>query len=190
MAIGTAALVGFVVAKTIQKAKNYKKNNGRVSDPEVQRLANAWKQKGFDIKNMNAFAQTVRSSANMQNPIQAKAQFNKAFRNGTISMVAGGVGSSLGTVVAANKLASVANALKKAALSTKSSTIEDATTRINSVLGVSRKNVSRQNVMRAAVQLKRALQTGQIDRINSNTIVRMHSRLPELQRVFRSFTGR
>lgn len=198
LAGGAAALAGGLLAarygpyviQTIQKARNYKKNNGRVNDSEVKRLANAWKQKGFEIKNMGAFAQTVRSSANMQTPNQAKAQFNKAFRNGTISMVAGGVASSLGTAVAANKLASVANALKKVALSTKSSTIENATTRINNVLGVSRKNVSTQNVMRAAIQLKRALQTGQIDRINANTISRMYSRLPELQRVFKTFTGR
>lgn len=195
--VGKVALAGFAAARygpyvlqTIQKARNYKKNNGRVNDSEVKRLANAWKQKGFEIKNMGAFAQTVRSSANMQTPNQAKAQFNKAFRNGTISMVAGGVTTSLGTAVAANKLASVANALKKVALSTKSSTIENATTRINNVLGVSRKNVSTQNVMRAAIQLKRALQTGQIDRINANTISRMYSRLPELQRVFKTFTGR
>ena len=195
--VGKVALAGFAAARygpyvlqTIQKARNYKKNNGRVNDSEVKRLANAWKQKGFEIKNMGAFAQTVRSSANMQTPNQAKAQFNKAFRNGTISMVVGGVASSLGTAVAANKLASVANALKKVALSTKSSTIENATTRINNVLGVSRKNVSTQNVMRAAIQLKRALQTGQIDRINANTISRMYSRLPELQRVFKTFTGR
>lgn len=185
-----AARYGPYIIQTIQKAKNYKKNNGRVSDAEVQRLANAWKEKGFEIKNMNTFAQTVRSSANMPSANQAKAQFNKAFRNGTISMVAGGVASSLGTAVAANKLAAVANELRKVAMSTTMTKAQNATTRINNVLGVSRKNVTPQNVMRAASKLKSLLQSGQIDRINANTISRMYSRLPELQRVFKSFTGR
>lgn len=185
-----AAKYGPYVLQTIQKARNYKKNNGRVNDSEVKRLANAWKQQGFEIKNMNAFANTVRSSVNMPSANQAKAQFNKAFRNGTISMVAGGVASSLGTAVAANKLATVANELRKVAMSTTMSKAQNATTRINSVLGVSRKNVTPQNVMRAASKLKSLLQSGQIDRINANTISRMYSRLPELQRVFKSFTGR
>lgn len=92
-----AAKYGPYVLQTIQKARNFKKNNGRVSDDEVRRLANAWKQKGFEIKDMNSFARTVRNSANtMMTPNQAKAQFNKAFRNGTISMIAGGAASSVG----------------------------------------------------------------------------------------------
>lgn len=193
-----AAKYGPYVLQTIQKARNFKKNNGRVSQDEVQKLANAWKQKGFEIKNMNAFARTVRSSANtMMTPNQAKAQFNKAFINGTISMVAGGVASSLGTAVAANKLSSIASALNKAVKATsvpnpaaQARNIAAATNRINTALGVSRTNVSPQNVMRAALELKKALQTGQINRISPNTISRMYERLPELQRVFRSFTGR
>ena len=91
-----AAKYGPYVMQTIQKARNFKKNNGRVNDAEVKRLANAWKNKGFEIKNMNAFANTVRRSANMPTANQAKAQFNKAFRNGTMSMIAGGAASSLG----------------------------------------------------------------------------------------------
>lgn len=121
---GAAIAAGYAAAKygapyikeTIFKARNFKRNNGRITNSEVQRLASGWKKKGFEIKNMNQFARHVRSSANSMTANQAAAQFNKAFRNGTISMVVGGLASSTGAAAmgGASRVAAARNAFAKA----------------------------------------------------------------------------
>jgi hypothetical protein len=177
------------VVDFLRKRANVAKN-GAITNSEIQNLATNWKRKGFEIRNMNSFARYVRAGGNASNPNRAAAAFNKAFKNGVVSMVVGGAASSLGTAIAANKLSSIASALNKAVKATSVKNITAATNRINTVLGPKRGDVTTQNVMRAALGLKKALQSGQINKINTNTITKMYSRLPELQRVFRTFTGR
>jgi hypothetical protein len=117
---GAVALGGYAAApyikQTILKARNFKRNNGRITNNEVQRLAKGWENKGFEIKNMNQFARHVRSSANSITANQAAAQFNKAFRNGTISMVVGGLASSTGAAAmgGASRVAAARNAFARA----------------------------------------------------------------------------
>lgn len=83
------------VVDFLRKRANMAKD-GALTNSEIQNLATNWKRKGFEIRNMNSFARYVRAGGNASNPNRAAAAFNKAFRNGTVSMIVGGAASSLG----------------------------------------------------------------------------------------------
>lgn len=104
------------VVDFLRKRANFAEN-GALTNSEINNLAANWKRRGFEIKNMKAFAGYVRAGGNASNPNRAAAAFNKAFKNGVVSMVAGGAASSLGAAAlgggsgaAASRVAAARNA--------------------------------------------------------------------------------
>lgn len=95
-----ASKYGPGVVEFLRKRANMAKN-GVITNTEIQNLATNWKKRGFEIRNMNSFARYVRAGGNASNPNRAGEAFNKAFRNGVVSMVGGGVASSVGAAALA-----------------------------------------------------------------------------------------
>lgn len=108
-----ASKYGPSVVDFLRKRAN-KARNGALTNTDIQNLAKNWRSRGFEIRNINSFARYVRAGGNASNPNKAAAAFNKAFKNGVVSMIAGGAAASLGSAGAAARVAATRQAFARA----------------------------------------------------------------------------